>query len=152
LNAKYTILIVIVAIAIIIGSVAAYTSMGANSVQPSPTPTPTVSPTASPTAVPTASPTTSPTVRPTAHPTTNPIANPTATPAPTPSPSPTPVPVPASLTGAGATFPYPLLNAMITNYTTAKPYIQVNYQSIGSGGGISAMQQKLLISEHQMHH
>ncbi len=31
---------------------------------------------------------------------------------------------------------------MIINYTAAKPYIQVNYQSIGSGGGISAMQQK----------
>ena len=83
-----------------------------------------------------------PTAHPTAHPTTNPTANPTATPAPTASPSPTPVPVPASLTGAGATFPYPLINAMITNYTAAKPYIQVNYQSIGSGGGISAMQQK----------
>jgi phosphate transport system substrate-binding protein len=142
LNAKYTILIAIVAIAIIIGSVAAYTYGGANSAQPSPTPTPTVSPSTSPTAAPTASPTASPTSRPTAHPTPNPTINPTATPAPTPSPSPTPVPVPASLTGAGATFPYPLLNAMITDYTAAKPYIQVNYQSIGSGGGISAMQQK----------
>jgi phosphate ABC transporter phosphate-binding protein len=68
--------------------------------------------------------------------------NPTITPTLTPSPSPTPVPVPASLTGAGATFPYPLLDAMITNYTIAKPYVQINYQSIGSGGGISAMQQK----------
>jgi phosphate transport system substrate-binding protein len=138
LNAKYTILIAIVAIAIIIGSVAAYTYVGANSVQPSPTPTPTVSPTTSPTAVPTASPTASPTARPTAKPT----ANPTSTFSPTPLPSTTPVPVPTSLTGAGATFPYPLLNAMITDYTAAKPYIQVNYQSIGSGGGISAMQQK----------
>jgi phosphate transport system substrate-binding protein len=142
LNAKYTILIAIVAIAIIIGSVAAYTYVGANSAQPSPTPTPTVSPTASPTAAPTASPTARPTAHPTTHPTANPTTTPTATPAPTPSPSPTPVPVPASLTGAGATFPYPLLNAMITDYTAAKPYIQVNYQSIGSGGGISAMQQK----------
>jgi phosphate transport system substrate-binding protein len=142
LNAKYTILIAIVAIALIIGSVAAYTYGGANSAQPSPTPTPTVSPTASPTAAPTASPTASPTARPTAHPTANPTANPTIAPTATPSPTPTPVPVPASLTGAGATFPYPLLNAMITDYTTAKPYIQVNYQSIGSGGGISAMQQK----------
>jgi phosphate transport system substrate-binding protein len=132
----------IAAIAIIISSVAAYTYVSANSIHPSPAPTPTVSPTASPTAVPTALPTTIPTARPTAHPTTKPTANPTETPAPTPSPSPTPVPVPASLTGAGATFPYPLLNAMITDYTAAKPYIQVNYQSIGSGGGISAMQQK----------
>ena len=103
-----------------------------------PTPTPTVSPTASPTATPTHSPTT----HPTATPTTSPTNNPTATPAPTPTPSPTPTPAPVSLTGAGATFPYPLLNAMIINYTATKPYIQVNYQSIGSGGGISAMQQK----------
>jgi phosphate transport system substrate-binding protein len=142
LNAKHTILIAIAAIAIIIGSVAAYTYVGANSMQPSPTPTPTVSPTSNPTAAPTNSPTTSPTARPTAHPTANPTTTPTIAPTATPSPTPTPVPVPASLTGAGATFPYPLLNAMITDYTTAKPYIQVNYQSIGSGGGISAMQQK----------
>jgi phosphate transport system substrate-binding protein len=142
LNAKYTILIAIVAIAIIIGSVAAYTYGGANSAQTSPTPTPTISPTVSPTAAPTSSPTAIPTARPTAHPTANPTTNPTATPTPTPSPSPTPVPVPASLTGAGATFPYPLFNAIITSYTTVKPYIQVNYQSIGSGGGISALQQK----------
>ena len=133
MNAKYTIVIAIVVIAIIIGSVAAYTYLGSNTgVQP--TPTPTASPTASPTAAPTASPT--------SHPTASPTANPTATPAPTASPSPTPIPVPASLTGAGATFPYPLIDAMIIDYTTAKPYIQVNYQPIGSGGGINAMHDK----------
>ncbi len=44
-----------------------------------------------------------------------------------------------TLQGAGATFPYPLLNSMITNYTAnVKPNVQVNYQPIGSGGGISA--------------
>ena len=44
------------------------------------------------------------------------------------------------LNGAGATFPYPLLNAMITKYTTqVKTNVQINYQSIGSGGGISAL-------------
>jgi phosphate ABC transporter phosphate-binding protein len=44
-----------------------------------------------------------------------------------------------TLQGAGATFPYPLLNSMITNFTAnVKPNIQVNYQPIGSGGGISA--------------
>lgn len=115
MNAKYSILIAIVAIAIIIGSAGAYVYIGSNSAAP-PTPTPTPTPTASPTASSTAT--------------------------PTASPSPTPTPVPASLTGAGATFPYPLLNVMINNYTNAKPYVQVNYQSIGSGGGISAMQQK----------
>ena len=139
MNAKYTILIAIVAMAIIIGSVAAYSYNGTNS-QPSPTPTPT--PTASPIPSPSAAPTASPTAGPSSHPTPTPTAHPTTAPTASPSPSPTPVPVPASLTGAGATFPYPLLNAMITDYTAAKPYILVNYQSIGSGGGISAMQQK----------
>jgi phosphate ABC transporter phosphate-binding protein len=47
------------------------------------------------------------------------------------------------LNGAGATFPYPLLNSMITKYTTqVKTNIQINYQSIGSGGGISALESK----------
>lgn len=48
-----------------------------------------------------------------------------------------------NLQGAGATFPYPLLNAIITKYSTdVKPNVLVNYQSIGSGGGISAMHDK----------
>ena len=47
-----------------------------------------------------------------------------------------------NLQGAGATFPYPLLDSMIKNYTAnVKPNVQVNYQSIGSGGGISAYKQ-----------
>ena len=138
MNAKYTILIAIVVIAIIIGSVAAYTYVGANSTQPTPTPTPTISPTVSPTAAPTASPTTSQTGHSTATP--NPTATPTA--APTASPSPTPTPAPVTLNGAGATFPYPLLDAMITDYTSTRPWASINYQSIGSGGGISAMTQK----------
>jgi phosphate ABC transporter phosphate-binding protein len=42
--------------------------------------------------------------------------------------------------GAGATFPYPLLNSIMTKYTNdVKPNVQVNYQSIGSGGGIGAL-------------
>jgi phosphate transport system substrate-binding protein len=46
------------------------------------------------------------------------------------------------LNGAGATFPYPLLDAMIIKYQIdVKPNVQVNYQSIGSGGGISAYKQ-----------
>jgi phosphate transport system substrate-binding protein len=101
---------------------------------PTPTPTPTASPTATPTATPTSHPTTTPTVHPTATPTTAPTA--------TPTPSPTPTPDPVSLTGAGATFPYPLINAMITDYGTNHPWVSINYQSIGSGGGIAAMQAK----------
>ena len=47
-----------------------------------------------------------------------------------------------TLQGAGATFPYPLLNSIIGNYSTnVKPNVQVNYQPIGSGGGISAYKQ-----------
>jgi phosphate transport system substrate-binding protein len=45
--------------------------------------------------------------------------------------------------GAGATFPYPLLNSIITKYSSdVKPNVEVNYQSIGSGGGISALKEK----------
>ena len=56
---------------------------------------------------------------------------------------PTATPQPQSLTGAGASFPYPLINAWIGQYTTSvKPEMQINYQSIGSGGGIKAMQDK----------
>ena len=49
------------------------------------------------------------------------------------------------LTGAGATFPYPILNAIITEYTTqVKTNAQINYNSIGSGGGISALKDKIV--------
>ena len=101
-------------------------------------PTPTPSSTASPTVGPTASPTTSPT----ASPTTNPSATATPTSAPTASPAPTPTPEPAILNGAGASFPYPLINDMITDYTSTRSWATINYQSIGSGGGINALQQK----------
>jgi phosphate transport system substrate-binding protein len=84
MNSKYTIIIAIVVIAIIIGSVAAYAYLS----QP-----------------------------------------------PTSSAS-------ITLQGAGATFPYPFLNAIITKYSTdVKPNVLVNYQSIGSGGGIAALKQ-----------
>jgi phosphate ABC transporter phosphate-binding protein len=85
MNTKYAVVIAIVAIAIIIGSVAAYVYLS----QPS---------------------------------------------ASAPS---------ITLNGAGATFPYPLLNSIITKYSTnVKPSVQINYQSIGSGGGISDLQTK----------
>ena len=41
-----------------------------------------------------------------------------------------------TLNGAGATFPFPLISKMSSEYNTANPTIQINYQSIGSGGGI----------------
>lgn len=41
----------------------------------------------------------------------------------------------SSLTGAGATFPYPIYSQWFQHYATASG-VQINYQSIGSGGGI----------------
>lgn len=41
-----------------------------------------------------------------------------------------------TLTGAGSTFAYPLYSKWASVYLQTHPRIQVNYQSIGSGGGI----------------
>ena len=41
-----------------------------------------------------------------------------------------------SLTAAGATFPYPMYSKWFDVYHKTHPEIQINYQSIGSGGGI----------------
>lgn len=41
-----------------------------------------------------------------------------------------------SLNGAGATFPYPLYSKWMSEFQKANPTIKMNYQSIGSGGGI----------------
>ncbi|OFZ18446.1 MAG: phosphate ABC transporter substrate-binding protein PstS [Bdellovibrionales bacterium GWB1_55_8] len=40
------------------------------------------------------------------------------------------------LTGAGATFPYPLYSKWFFEYQKRNPEAEINYQSIGSGGGI----------------
>jgi phosphate transport system substrate-binding protein len=40
------------------------------------------------------------------------------------------------LNGAGATFPYPIYSKWFDVYHKLKPNAQINYQSIGSGGGI----------------
>jgi len=45
------------------------------------------------------------------------------------------------LTGAGATFPYPLYSKMFAEYDKLC-HVQVNYQSIGSGGGIRQLQEQ----------
>jgi phosphate transport system substrate-binding protein len=47
-----------------------------------------------------------------------------------------------SLTGAGATFPYPLYSKWIAEYAKATPNVTINYQSIGSGGGIKQVTAK----------
>ena len=40
------------------------------------------------------------------------------------------------LNGAGATFPYPMYSKWFSDYNKLHPDVQINYQSIGSGGGI----------------
>ena len=40
------------------------------------------------------------------------------------------------INGAGATFPYPIYSKWFSEYNKLHPTIQINYQSIGSGGGI----------------
>jgi phosphate transport system substrate-binding protein len=44
------------------------------------------------------------------------------------------------LNAAGATFPYPIYSKWFDVYHTAHPNIQINYQSIGSGGGIRQLE------------
>ena len=40
------------------------------------------------------------------------------------------------ITGAGATFPYPIYSKWFDEYHKLHPNVEINYQSIGSGGGI----------------
>jgi len=41
-----------------------------------------------------------------------------------------------SITGAGATFPYPMYSKWFDEYHKKNSNLEINYQSIGSGGGI----------------
>ncbi len=45
-----------------------------------------------------------------------------------------------TLNGAGATFPYPLYSRWFAEYNRLHPDVRINYQSIGSGGGIAQVQ------------
>jgi len=47
----------------------------------------------------------------------------------------------AALTGAGATFPYPIYSKWFDAYAT-KTGVKINYQPIGSGGGIRQLQEQ----------
>ena len=40
------------------------------------------------------------------------------------------------INGAGATFPYPIYSKWFSEYNKLHPEVEINYQSIGSGGGI----------------
>jgi phosphate ABC transporter phosphate-binding protein len=46
------------------------------------------------------------------------------------------------LNGAGATFPFPLIDTWRVEYQTIKPEVSINYQSIGSGGGVKQFIEK----------
>ncbi|MGB7954722.1 MAG: phosphate ABC transporter substrate-binding protein PstS [Candidatus Nitrosopolaris sp.] len=41
-----------------------------------------------------------------------------------------------TINGAGATFPFPLIDTWRVDYQKIKPNVNINYQSIGSGGGV----------------
>ena len=47
-----------------------------------------------------------------------------------------------NLNGAGATFPNPIYSKWFSEYHKAHSDVQINYQSIGSGGGIKQLQAK----------
>src|SRR2546428_1311806 len=44
-----------------------------------------------------------------------------------------------TINGAGATFPYPIYSKWFSDYNKLHPNVQINYQSIGSGGGIKQL-------------
>jgi phosphate transport system substrate-binding protein len=46
------------------------------------------------------------------------------------------------INGAGATFPFPLIDTWRVEYQSVKPSISINYQSIGSGGGVKQFTEK----------
>jgi len=48
------------------------------------------------------------------------------------------------LQGAGATFPNPLYQRWVSEYQTINPSVQIDYQSIGSGGGIKGITEKTI--------
>jgi phosphate transport system substrate-binding protein len=61
------------------------------------------------------------------------VESPAATPAPSAAPA-------LLLNAAGATFPYPIYSKWFTEYNRIHPDVQINYNSIGSGGGIRQLQ------------
>jgi phosphate transport system substrate-binding protein len=47
-----------------------------------------------------------------------------------------------NINAAGATFPYPIYSKWFDEYHKLHPNVQINYQSIGSGGGIRQLLDK----------
>jgi phosphate transport system substrate-binding protein len=49
---------------------------------------------------------------------------------------------PTAINGAGASFPFPLIDTWRVEYETVDPGVTINYQSIGSGGGVQQFTEK----------
>ncbi len=127
--------------AIIVMLLTAFAAFAACTDEEDPTPTATSAPVATATTAPVA--TNTPAVATNTPAPTATSAPATATPVP---PTPTPAGIAAcptkgvtELTGAGATFPFPLYSKMFDEYNKLCN-VKVNYQSIGSGGGIAQLQ------------
>jgi phosphate transport system substrate-binding protein len=50
-----------------------------------------------------------------------------------------------SITGAGATFPYPIYSKWFSEYNKLHPNVEINYQSIGSGGGVKQLTSQTVV-------
>src|SRR5215831_17631817 len=50
----------------------------------------------------------------------------------------------ANVIGAGSTFINPIMSHWIADFQTTHPGVQINYQSIGSGGGIQQLKKNLV--------
>src|SRR5687768_4086162 len=48
------------------------------------------------------------------------------------------------LQGAGATFPNPIYQRWVNEYQAKNPSVKIDYQSIGSGGGVKGIVEKTL--------
>jgi phosphate transport system substrate-binding protein len=49
------------------------------------------------------------------------------------------------INGAGATFPYPLYSKWFSEYNKLHPNVEINYQSIGSGGGVRQLTNRTVL-------
>jgi phosphate transport system substrate-binding protein len=65
-----------------------------------------------------------------------------AAPADKPEPPKPAAPETIDMQGAGATFPFPLYSKWVSEYQKVDPRVHINYQSIGSGGGIRQITEK----------
>ena len=63
-----------------------------------------------------------------------------------------------SLPDAGSTFVYPIMTRWVSSFQQTNPGVQINYQSIGSGGGIQQLKNGLVdfgasdvaLTDHQL--